>query len=139
MNVSHPVRTPFLHQIYSGLLAFLMAFTSFGFIPESGVYETFNEASKISLSSFNEAATHIANDRHSTPIEGQDDLRAEEDDETEEEEMLVSSDLSPIPLHQFQLDLSKNTEWRSTTFVQYVGKKLALYIRYHCWKLDLNA
>lgn len=133
------MRTLFLHQIYAGLLAFLMAFTSFGFIPESAENGIFTDAAQDAVKTFSEASSNLTNDKHSMPFEGEDDCRAEEDDNTEEDDFIDGTDVFSSSQVRSRLEYLKKPHWRSSTLDQYLGQKVALYLHYHCWKLDINA
>lgn len=116
-----------------------MAFTSFGFVPETGTFISADEGRQITLNSFTQASAHLTSDKHSVPFEGEDDLRAEEDDNSEDDEIVKGTGAYPVPLYQSQLEYTQNFVWNSATPVPRSGKKRPLYVRFHCWKIDLNA
>lgn len=131
------VRRTFLHRFYSGLLALLMAFTTFGYVPGESYLDGDESQKSSSDHTTFQSVDHFSADNHALPFEGEDDLRAEED-ETEDDDSTHTTDvfagLSSEPHGAFNFSVS----WNNATLVAGTRKQIPLFVRYLCWKLDLN-
>ncbi len=131
------VRTAFLRRLYSGLLAFLMAFTVFGNISTEVYFGGDIKQNDLAVQSFAFSSDHLQDDKHSLPMEGEDDVRAEEDENEDDE---ISKALDPFASlnsrnigYAAQILTSANAQLHSRE-----GRRIPLFVRYHCWKFDLN-
>jgi hypothetical protein len=115
-----------------------MAFTVFGNISKEMYFGGDSKQNDLAAESFAFSSDHLQDDKHSLPIEGEDDVRAEEDENEEDE---ISKSLDPYASPNSSDIWYAGQVLTSTSAQRYSceGRRIPLFVRYHCWKFDLNA